>query len=110
MSETTKKTVSDSDTIKKNKTTAAKTSTASVEKKEGTLVYLGPNIKGIVYHGDVLRDGGSALLDAQIQKVPVLKELLVPVSSASEKFAELKKGGAISKLYEAAKSQLKKGE
>lgn len=110
-----KNVVSDSDTGGK---TAAKTAkkeakgkTAKLQKvNKEPVVYLGPNIKGIANYLDIFSDGCDSLFGKKLKEIPLLKELCVPVTKAGDKMAELKRGGAFCKLYEAVKEQLEKGE
>ena len=115
LSEVNKNMVSDSDTGGKTAAKTAKKETkAKTEKtqkvKQEPVIYLGPDIKGIANHRDVFSDGCDSLFGEKLKEIPALKELCVPVTKAGEKMAELKRGGAFCKLYEAVKEQLEKGE
>lgn len=43
-------------------------------------IYIGPSLRGVA-HGTVFRNGLSPVLEDMIRKFPVVKELVVPVSS-----------------------------
>lgn len=84
---------------------------AEAEAKKEPVIYLGPDIKGIASHRDVFSDGVGSFFEKKIEEIPVLKNLLFPISEGGKKLAELKNGGAVERLYQAAKDQLeKKGE
>lgn len=120
LNEENKDSVSESDTgAKKSKkgTEAKARPAAGTEKKTSAkaeaVMYLGPDIKGIASHGVILSDGRGSLFDEVKEKVPMIHSLCVPLDQAPEKYAELKTGGAISKLYQAAEkalNQIKKGD
>lgn len=105
MSELNKTVVSESDTGKKTAAKAA-AKTKNAKKKEA-LIYLGPSIKGIASHCDVYSDEVDSLFADKINEVPVLKNLLFPISEGGKKMAELKQGGSVSKLYQIAEKKLK---
>ncbi len=113
LSDRNKNAVSESDTVKKDTVrTAGKRETKSkVEKKTKPepVVYLGPNIRGVVSHCDVFRDGCGSFFEEKAKEIPVLKDLCIPITAAGKKMMELKSGGAFCKLYEAAAEQLEKG-
>lgn len=92
----------------KGKVATKKESKERLKAKSEVLMYLGPSIKGAANHGQIFRDGISPALAEKIEKIPVLKNLCFPMDEATRKFAELKAGGPVSKLYEAAAVQLKK--
>lgn len=110
MSETNKTKVSESDTAKKAAAKTAVKKDVKSKAEPGPVVYLGPDIKGIVNHCDVFRGGCGSLFDEKVKEFPLLKKMCVPVKEAGRKMAELKNGGAFVKLYEAVKEQLKEGE
>lgn len=76
----------------------------------GPVIYLGPDIKGIARHCDVYSGEAGSFFDDKAEEIPVLKELLFPISEGGKKLAELKNGGAVCRLYKAAEAQLKKGD
>ncbi len=80
------------------------------ETKKEPMIYLGPDIKGIASHRDVFSDGVGSFFEKKIEEIPVLKNLLFPISEGGKKLAELKNGGAVERLYQVAKDQLEKGE
>ncbi len=96
----------EADTVKRTQTNE-KARKEMREKKWETLMYLGPDIKGTAKHGQIFQDGISPALAGKMEKIPVLKNLCFPMDEATGKFAELKAGGPVSKLYEAAAVQLK---
>lgn len=117
LNEENKDSVSESDTrAKKSKkgSEAKARPAAKTEKKtpakEGAVMYLGPDIKGIASHGVILSDGCGSLFDEVEEKCPMIRSLCVLLDKAPEKYAELKAGGAISKLYKAAEEALKQIE
>lgn len=81
-------------------------------KKNGKnpMIYLGPDIKGIARHCDVFSGEAGSFFDAKAKEIPILKELLFPISEGGKKLAELKKGGPVCRLYKEAKEQLRKGD
>lgn len=114
MSDVKKAVSSNPDTARKTQTNDNKKNETKEKARKKTkaeaFMYLGPDIKGIVRHGEIFRDeGGEAFLEMQ-KKIPVLKELYVPIAEAGKKFVELKTGGSASKLYDAAVQQMRKGE
>lgn len=96
----------EADTVKKTQTNEKLIKEMRGKKRE-TFMYLGPDIKGTAKHGQIFRDGIDPALAEKIEKIPVLKDLCVPMDEAMGKFVELKTGGPASKLYEAAAVQLK---
>lgn len=117
LNEENKDSVSESDTGAKEskKGSGAKARPAArTEKKppakEGAVMYLGPDIKGIASHGVILSDGCGSFFDEVKEKCPMIRSLCVPLDKAPEKYAELKAGGAISKLYKAAEKALEETE
>ncbi|MCM1245916.1 MAG: hypothetical protein NC293_09780 [Roseburia sp.] len=109
--------VPETDTTPKTETkTEAKTAKkapvkgAETKKEKEPVIYLGPNIKGIANHCEVFSGGAGSFFDKRAETVPVLKNLLFPISKGGEKLAELKNGGTVARLYQAAKDQLEKGE
>lgn len=83
---------------------------AAVKKKTEPVMYLGPNIKGVAFHCDIYSDGVGPLFEEKIKKVPILKELLIPVTQAGKALTDLKTGGDICRKYQAAETILKESE
>lgn len=81
-------------------------------KKNGKnpMIYLGPDIKGIARHCDVFSGEAGSFFDAKAKEIPILKDLLFPISEGGKKLAELKKGGPVCRLYQKAEEQLRKGD
>lgn len=94
----------------KAETKAPAKSAKAKETKKEPVIYLGPDIKGIASHRDVFSDGVGSFFEEKINEIPALKNLLFPISEGGKKLAELKNGGAVQRLYQAAEDQLKKGE
>lgn len=93
------------------KKTETKASARGTKKKgKNPLIYLGPDIKGIARHCDVFNGEAGSFFDAKAKEIPILKELLFPISEGGKKLAELKKGGPVCRLYKEAKEQLRKGD
>lgn len=74
------------------------------------MIYLGPDIKGIARHCDVFSGEAGSFFDAKAKEIPILKDLLFPISEGGKKLAELKKGGPVCRLYQKAEEQLRKGD
>lgn len=91
----------------KGRVTTKKEPKERLKAKSEVLMYLGPDIKGTAKHGQIFQDGISPALAGTMERIPVLKNLCFPMDEATGKFAELKAGGPVSKLYEAAAVQLK---
>lgn len=94
----------------KAETKAPAKSAKAKEAKKEPMIYLGPDIRGIANHRDVFSDGIGSFFEKKIEEIPVLKNLLFPISEGGKKLAELKNGGAVERLYQAAEDQLEKGE
>lgn len=97
------------------KETAKKTGTkvpVKETKKKGKnpMIYLGPDIKGIARHCDVFSGETGSFFDAKAKEIPILEELLFPISEGGKKLTELKKGGLVCRLYKDAEQQLRKGD
>ncbi len=108
MSDLKKAVVSDSDTTKKSKTrNQLPKREAGAAKRDGAVIYLGPDIKGVANHGDVFRDGYRSLFDGMGERAPLFGNLLFPIGEGTKKYAELRKGGPVARLYEAAENCLK---
>lgn len=106
MSELNKTVVSDSDTAKKSTTARVAAKKAKEEQKKEALIYLGPSIRGIANHCDVFSDEVGPIFAGKIKEIPVLSELLLPISQGGKKMAELKQGGPLSKLYQVAEKKI----
>ncbi len=93
---------------------SAKNDAAPIQEDEkrgkNPLIYLGPDIKGIARHCDVFSGEAGSFFDAKAKEIPILKELLFPISEGGKKLAELKKGGPVCQLYKEAEEQLRKGD
>lgn len=79
--------------------------------KEGGLkkIYLGPNLKGVL-RGTVFLNGLPPALEEAIRKLPVVAELVVPVSNIRQANRELADpDSALSRFYRAVESN-KEGE
>lgn len=91
--------------------TETKTPARGTKKRgKNPLIYLGPDIKGIARHCDVFSGEAGSFFDAKAKEIPILKELLFPISEGGKKLAELKKGGPVCRLYQKAEEQLRKGD
>lgn len=65
---------------------------ATIQKKEGrTVMYVGPTIRNVVAAGSLYSNGLPEKLKKEMEKQPLIKELVVPV----ERLAEVKKELAI---------------
>lgn len=80
------------------------------KKGKNPMIYLGPNIKGIARHCDVFSGEAGSFFDAKAKEIPILKDLLFPISEGGKKLAELKKGGLVCRMYKEAEEQLRKGD
>lgn len=66
----------------------------------GTVMYLGPSIKGVAATGTVYNNGLPKELEDEVGEQPFLKELLIPVGGIAEAQKALKdKGSALSIIY-----------
>ncbi len=93
------------------KKTEIKVPTKGTKKRgKNPMIYLGPDIKGIARHCDVFSGEAGSFFDAKAKEIPVLKELLFPISEGGKKLTELKKGGPVCRLYKDAEQQLRKGD
>lgn len=77
--------------------------------REEKRIYIGPSLKGIV-HGTVFQSGLSSALEEMIRKMPVVAELVVPVSRLQKANRELADpGSAMSRFFKIAEDY-RKGE
>lgn len=58
--------------------------------KKETVIYLGPEIPGVISTGTVLNNGLTPQLEKAVKELPALKMLLVPVGNAVKVKKELK--------------------
>lgn len=66
----------------------------------GTVMYLGPSIKGVAATGTVYNNGLPKGLEEEVGKQPLLKELIIPLGGIAEAQKALKeKGSTISIIY-----------
>lgn len=105
-------TKNDAATIRETaKKTGTKVPVRKTKKKEKeSMIYLGPDIKGIARHCDVFGGEAGSFFAAKAKEIPILKEFLFPISEGGKKLAELKKGGPVCRLYKEAEEQLRKGD
>ncbi len=83
----------------------AKTKTA---RKRETVMYIGPNITGVVTKNTLLADGKlPAPLQKKTEEIPVLQSLLIPVSELAKTNVEIKNPcSAVSICYKKAEEML----
>ncbi len=55
------------------------------EETKGTVIYLGPEIPGIVSAGAVFKNGLTAKMEETVKEFPAVKTLLVPVKDVVKK-------------------------
>lgn len=58
--------------------------------KAGAVIYLGPEIPGVISAGMVLNNGLTPQMEKAVKELPALKMLLVPVKEAAKVRKELK--------------------
>lgn len=92
-----------------SKTVSAKTKAA---KKKETVMYIGPNIVGVVTKNTLFADGKlPVLLQKKVEEIPVLQSLLIPVSALAKTNMEIKNPcSAVSICYKKAEEMLKNEE
>lgn len=67
----------------------------------GTVMYLGPTIKGVAATGTLYNNGLPKEMEEEVKKQPLIKELLIPLGQIAEKQKALKdRGSAISTIYQ----------
>lgn len=72
------------------------------QRKE-TVVYIGPTMKGVAITGGLYNNGLPEELKNEIEKRPMLRELVVPVERLAEAKKELAKpGSALATIYKKA--------
>ena len=78
----------------------------------GSVIYLGPDILGVIYRGTVLNNGLTEKQEATVREMPALKMLFVPLKDAVRIRKQLKdKKSAASICYQKAAEYAKqKGE
>ncbi len=83
----------------------AKTKTA---RKRETVMYIGPNIAGVVTKNTLFAEGKlSDLLQKKIEEIPMLQSLLIPVSELAKTNAEMENPcSAVSICYKKAEEML----
>ena len=71
--------------------------------KKETVIYLGPEIPGVISTGTVLNNGLTPQTEKAVKEFPALKMLLVPVGNAVKAKKELKNEvSALSACYKKA--------
>lgn len=82
-----------------------------VAKKEA-VTYLGPTIPNVVVHGTVFVEGNlTNIMSEKLEKVPVLKGLLIKTSKLVQAKKELRnKESALSAVYRKAEAEVAKNE
>ena len=97
-----------SNAVKETEKTVSKTPREKVEKKE-TVIYIGPTISGVITRNTILNNGPTKSLKELLGKVPVLKEMLVPVEKLSEAMNSITvEGSAMNNCYKQVVKELKK--
>ncbi len=79
------------------------------QEKKKTVIYLGPNIPGVVSRGTVFNNGLTPQLNAVIKELPAVNMLLVDISRASQVRMELKRAESVSSVCYAKISEYVKG-
>ena len=75
-----------------------------------TVVYLGPEIPGVVSTGTVFRNGLTKKLEEQAEEQPAIKMLLVPLKDAVKMKKELRKEMSAARIcYQKIAEYAKKG-
>ena len=81
----------------------------SKSQQKETVIYIGPTISGVITRNTILNNGPTKSLKELIGKVPVLKEMLVPVENLSEAMNSITvEGSAMNNCYKQVVKQLKK--
>ncbi len=72
----------------------------SREEKKETVMYIGPSIKNVVSTGTLYRNGLPEALKKEMEKQPVIKSLIVPVSGLARAQRQLATpGSALAVIY-----------
>ena len=87
------------------KQTAKKSGVKEAEQKQGSLVYIGPDIPGAKQY-TVFNNGLPDVLKEKIKKYPFFNSLVIPVERLAKANAELaKRGSALSTLFQKARGK-----
>lgn len=70
------------------------------ERQAGTVMYVGPTIKGVAVNGTLYRNGLPEALEAEAARQPAIRSLVVPVGELAAAQRELAvPGSALAVIY-----------
>lgn len=93
------------------KAAVPKTKGKAPTKKSGTVMYIGPSIKGVATRNTIFNNGLPKALEKAAEKMPILHSLLIPVEKLPEARRKMtERNSSIRTCYEQVLFNLSKKE